>query len=55
MATSRNIGVVQLGSLIVKDAQRFGPSPCHFVVVPFIFRILVQYETFLLGHKDLLL
>ena len=25
------------------------------VVVPFIFRILVQYETFLLGHKDLLL
>ena len=23
------------------------------VVVPFIFRILVQYETFLLGHKDL--
>ena len=29
MATSRNIGVVQLGSLIVKDAQRFGPSPCH--------------------------
>ena len=27
--TSRNIGVVQLGSLIVKDAQRFGPSPCH--------------------------
>ena len=25
------------------------------VVVPFIFRILVQYETVLLGHKDLLL
>ena len=23
------------------------------VVVPFMFRILVQYETFLLGHKDI--
>ena len=56
--SSKKIGLLNMNKVLWKS-----PSKVRFmkkkvpwvVVVPFIFRILVHYETFLLGHKDLLL